>query len=201
MTLYDDLGVSKDADEATIKRAYRQRAQKDHPDKGGDKERFHRAQTAYKVLSDAPRRARYDQDGNTEVKADPALVARGNLISLIIQIAAHIDPQVDIMAVAAQNVTSQIGAHRMSVEKNKDTAKKYERAAKRIVRRSGKENFVSAALEFQAKQTLAANVGLEEAINYGALMLELIADFKDCPDQMMSGFTIQFQSFSFGAAP
>ena len=36
MTHYDTLGVPKDADAATIKRAFKKKAAKAHPDRGGD---------------------------------------------------------------------------------------------------------------------------------------------------------------------
>ena len=64
---YEVLGVSKDADEATIKKAYRQLAKKNHPDVNpGDKdaeERFKEINEAYQVLSNPQKRAEYDQFG------------------------------------------------------------------------------------------------------------------------------------------
>ena len=64
MSLYDDLGVSKDADRETIKRAYRKKAQKLHPDRpGGNAEKFHAITKAYDVLYDDARRANYDATG------------------------------------------------------------------------------------------------------------------------------------------
>ena len=64
---YEVLGVPKDADEATIKKAYRTLAKKYHPDANpGDKvaeEKFKEASEAYAVLSDSEKRARYDQMG------------------------------------------------------------------------------------------------------------------------------------------
>ncbi len=65
---YEVLGVSKDADEAAIKKAYRQLAKKYHPDMNpGDKEaeaKFKEASEAYAVLSDAEKRRQYDQFGH-----------------------------------------------------------------------------------------------------------------------------------------
>ena len=65
---YEVLGVDKNADDATIKKAYRQLAKKYHPDANpGDKEaeaKFKEAGEAYAVLSDAEKRAAYDRYGH-----------------------------------------------------------------------------------------------------------------------------------------
>ncbi len=67
-TLYDTLGVAKNAPQAEIKKAYRTLARQYHPDKNaGDKEaeeRFKEVQTAYDVLSDAEKRKQYDRFGS-----------------------------------------------------------------------------------------------------------------------------------------
>lgn len=64
---YEVLGVSKDATDDEIKRAYRKLAIKYHPDKNpGDKtaeEKFKQCAEAYEVLSDSQKRQRYDQYG------------------------------------------------------------------------------------------------------------------------------------------
>ena len=65
---YEVLGVDKNADEAAIKKAYRQLAKKYHPDMNpGDKEaekKFKEASEAYAILSDAEKRRQYDQFGH-----------------------------------------------------------------------------------------------------------------------------------------
>ncbi len=65
---YEVLGVSKNATEAEIKKAYRAIAKKNHPDMNpGDKDaeaRFKEASEAYAVLSDPDKRRQYDQFGH-----------------------------------------------------------------------------------------------------------------------------------------
>ena len=65
---YEVLGISRDADDAAIKKAYRQLAKKYHPDMNpGDKEaeaKFKEASEAYAVLSDPDKRREYDQFGH-----------------------------------------------------------------------------------------------------------------------------------------
>jgi DnaJ family protein A protein 2 len=60
---YDILGVSKNTSESDIKKAWKKLALKEHPDKGGDPEKFKKIQSAYEVLSDADKRKIYDQYG------------------------------------------------------------------------------------------------------------------------------------------
>lgn len=63
---YDVLGVSKDADKSSIKKAYRKLAKKYHPDRNkeeGAEDKFKEVQEAYEVLSDDQKRSAYDQYG------------------------------------------------------------------------------------------------------------------------------------------
>ncbi len=70
---YEVLGVEKNADDAAIKKAYRTLAKKYHPDMNpGNKEaevKFKEVNEAYDVLSDADKRAKYDQYGHAAFEA------------------------------------------------------------------------------------------------------------------------------------
>ena len=73
---YDILGVSKSADETTLKKAYRDLAMKYHPDRNPDNQeaadKFKEASQAYEVLKDREKRAAYDQFGHAAFESGGA---------------------------------------------------------------------------------------------------------------------------------
>src|SRR5438128_8222537 len=71
---YSVLGVNRDASDEDIKKAYRKLAMKHHPDRNqdaGSEDKFKEAKEAYEVLTDARKRAAYDQFGHAGV--DPSM--------------------------------------------------------------------------------------------------------------------------------
>ncbi|MCW3041466.1 MAG: hypothetical protein JWM31_3371 [Solirubrobacterales bacterium] len=70
---YEVLGVTRDADESTIKKAFRKLARELHPDVNSHdpqaEEKFKEAAEAYEILNDAERRATYDRHGHEGLRS------------------------------------------------------------------------------------------------------------------------------------
>jgi molecular chaperone DnaJ len=78
---YEVLGVSRNASDADLKKAYRRLAMKYHPDRnpGAEAEhRFKEAKEAYEVLNDAKKRSAYDQFGHAGVDASAGFGGAGD---------------------------------------------------------------------------------------------------------------------------
>ena len=79
---YEILGLNRDASDEDLKKAYRRLAMKYHPDRNPDnpkaEEHFKEAKEAYEILSDAHKRAAYDQYGGDSHhnRVDPIFLCR-----------------------------------------------------------------------------------------------------------------------------
>lgn len=79
MNPYETLGVAREADMATIKKAYRRAAKGAHPDRnGGDTRAMVAVNVAYDILSDPARRERYDLGGE-DIPPTPPLELRARM--------------------------------------------------------------------------------------------------------------------------
>jgi len=75
--LYNLIGVSENASMAEIKKEFRKKALKSHPDKGGDPEEFKKLGEAYNILSDKEKREKYDRFGITDDNEMPSPFGHG----------------------------------------------------------------------------------------------------------------------------
>ena len=83
MTLYDTLGVPKDASAEEIKSAFRRNASTHHPDReGGDAEKMAKVNRAYEVLSNPDKREHYDKHGDVPLAETPEAKATAHLAKM-----------------------------------------------------------------------------------------------------------------------
>lgn len=67
MDPYKVLGVDRNTNENDLKKAYKSKAMKHHPDRGGDEAKFKELNEAYDILKDPQKKAAYDRYGTTDM--------------------------------------------------------------------------------------------------------------------------------------
>ena len=150
MDLYQDLGVSKNAPKAEIKKAYRKKAMKLHPDrKGGDPEKFHSIQRAYDVLGDDARRAHYDATGE-EGKADTqgALIQRLAALFMHFVETADVD-HADIVVLMREALRDGKNKTLQALQQQHKKIERYERTKKRLKKNGDGENLLAQLIDGQ----------------------------------------------------
>lgn len=183
MSLYEDLGVPKDADRAAIKRAYRKKAQKLHPDRdGGDKEKFFAVQKAYDVLYDDARRAHYDAhgtDGQTDRHGD--LVRRLAALFMHFVETADVD-HADIVALMRQALLDGKSTTQQGLKQQEAKITKYERTKKRLTKKGAGDNLLVQMLDGQISNVRRSiELGKAEFTNVDD-MLKMLVDYQYTTD-------------------
>ena len=180
MTLYDDLGVAADASAEAIKRAFRKKAHKAHPDKGGDKEEFQRVSKAYGILSSPESRARYDASGAVEDDQPVRIQAIQTLSGLFVAAAENMQDEVhgDLIDWIRTSIITGIEQNRGNVRNGERKVAKLERVLARLRRKNAEHDFARFALD---KHIAGCKGGVEmgkKQVELGEEMLRLLVDYE-----------------------
>ena len=180
MNLYEILGLPGDASEADIKRAYRDLSKVHHPDVGGDETKFVEINTAYKILSDAKRRSRYDEDGTFEDEAlersqMQAFMSQGFEVFLMSQAAQR--EGVNVKEALTESFIEQRAGADKAVAECRTAMKVLEKIKGRITRKDDGDNLFAGIIDhhlaklapqiedIEAKKRIA-DMAIEEMGNY-----------------------------------
>lgn len=179
MSLYDDLGVDRTADTATIKKAYRKRAKKAHPDSGGTTEEFKSLSLAYDVLSDEEKRARYDATGDTGATFNEIEIIVSHLIIAAFQRDGSnpirsVLQEVDQRRAGVRQQKAELEFKRNRVQRNLEKFQKANRKTKNPTAR----DFIVQCLESTIADMKKQLDGLDREITKGTAILEYLNDIK-----------------------
>lgn len=170
---YTTLGVPKDADGDALKRAYRKKSKKCHPDTAGTDEAQREINAAYAVLCDPDRRKRYDETGESEPPKDSALQ---ELVTMFVGAVAE-DTSDPLKFVSQQlSLTSRNVADQQ--EKYRKLAAKFRLKADKVSRTGDGENLLATALRNQAAELERQALLGEEHLGKFARMLALLDEYK-----------------------
>lgn len=175
---YDTLGVDRSADAGTIKKAYRRKAQKHHPDKGGDTKIFYAIRKAFEVLGDEARRAKYDETGDESEVPGIEQEINDAAVSLFLSLLDKVDVErTDLM----EQMNYHLLLHESTLEsRSKAVIKKIVRLEKVKARMTckGGTDILGGALETTIKQTKRERDGLAHALEVADGVRTLIKQYE-----------------------
>lgn len=189
--LYAELGVSIDADEKTIRAAYRRRSKETHPDAGGNSEKFARTQTALAVLTDPDARRRYDETG--EIDEKPVDNARAEAVGLI---DAEFDPLVndfiakgfrpqddprncDVVDIIKVRIAGRIAADQRMIEIGRKAVAFYADMSRRIrLKKVGGENPLARRFDDLVRESEKSIEAIDRSIKVAQLALKILDDYE-----------------------
>lgn len=184
MTLYEVLGVPRDADAATIKAAYRKLAKKHHPDKGGDAEEFKKVQKAYDILSNPDRRQRYDA-GEEEPRAERSV--EDQAVEFILQgfdqvlEMEDLPPSMDPLSVVVDSLkklTKDVAKQLDRFEKQLARMEKQRNRIKRKKKAKPSDNLWARVIESKSNRAKMSLAKLRVQEQVVAMALEMLAEYE-----------------------
>lgn len=177
--LYNDLGVDKNATQDEIKKAHRKGVKENHPDKGGDPEKFAMIQHAYEVLSDEDRRKHYDNTGDDEQPRDEFMMRFASFLEAeVLSIIEKKDVfDVDIVEHGCKTLSRQLQASESQIPMYEKHIAKIERAITRI-KKKGDNNLMVVLLQEKIKMYNSKIKELNLAIEFCNRALDELMEYE-----------------------
>lgn len=173
-SLYTVLGLPPFASQEEIRKSYKAKAQKLHPDKSsGDLEAFTELKAAYEVLSDPQRRDIYNRTGSTEKPDDPELLAKDLLLTIFMGIIR--DPRMSLSVDPISGISKALRANLDELKVQIQEAQKFlglfMQIRERILEPGGEEGMFHVALLAQEQEQVKHISRLEKEISISRLAL------------------------------
>ena len=180
---YKELGVSRDATDAEIRSAFKQRAKETHPDKGGSPADFSKANSAKLILLNPKKRAKFDATGDLDDEPDNELskilnFATGAIDAVLSECASkRIRPKdVDIISAGVKCLENALGKVRDEIRTAKANADECRKIAKRFKSKAGKMNRLMAVFESRAADFSRRAVACADDEDKYTKAIELLRD-------------------------
>jgi len=198
MNLYDELGVYSNATGSEIKKAYKRKAQKNHPDKEtGSVGKFKQIAHAYAVLSNDQRRKKYDECGDeSEVPNEQA-----ELITMLSQLfITFIDSgkKGNIVDLVIADIHYKLKVAYNKIATLEKIADNLETKLGRVVTHNKEPNLYESIIMQKLEIIKNDIIILESFINKMKKILEMLDNYEDCiPDNMTATSTTLFNTTGF----
>lgn len=201
--LYETIGVSRTATPEEIKKAYKQKAKELHPDKeGGDEEKMKALVTAYQVLSDPDRRAKYDNTGEIDEDNEEAQITEMMIQVFMLQLSqvpADELPYTDMVKKSKGKVYEAITNTRKEIKRAHEEIKTLTDVRNRLTRRNSQDNILSGTVQSAIDTLTGAIKQAEEHLRILDLVHKGFDDYHFRVDQNRPAAQVpNVQMFSVG---
>lgn len=196
-SLYDLLGIKKDAAPEEVKSAYRQKVKKNHPDAGGDAAKFTAIAIAYRTLSDKDAREHYDKTGEERGPQRDVVQERAvNMIGAVFEkIVGHPDILMfNLPKEIEKNLKSIMEEARVAIAEADSQVLKMEKMRKKLAKRKKVEmqDYLTAMIDQRIVNMKAHRAKVEADRAAAKRALELIdLGYEYAPDVQTGGFATQ----------
>ena len=179
MSHYETIGVHETAIAEEIKKAYRERSKKLHPDANdGDDKGFAKLAKAYEVLSNPDRRKKYDDTGidtdHNEVEQVNSIIAGLTLAFLEHAPSVKTESLTDFIKKQAKE---QLGNAKSAIAKSEKEIDRAENAKNRVVRKELGHNLILSVFENKISEARTAIIRHNEAVLLFDKVLEEIESY------------------------
>lgn len=175
-TLYDILGVNKDASTKEIKDAYRNEAKKSHPDKGGEKEKFQELTKAYQVLINPTKKKRYDEIGDDNPEKPFEVRFMGLINQIFIQIIEKNDIEhTDLIHEFRIHLEKQITNFKEHKKEQDKKITKFSNVRKRTKSKSNQT--ILSILDGHIKQAKENKIEIDEEIKFVIEVQKILVEY------------------------
>jgi len=204
-SLYDELGVKKDASKEEIKKKFRKLAKRFHPDvNGGSGEKFKKLTEAYKILISDDLRAHYDATGEQRKRDDPGKVyvtALNMFASLFLSLAEEdMDGETDYIRSIRESCKSSLILTDKEITKATKKIKKWEDLKDRIVYKGKTTNILADHIDEKIRALHLAISDTNLDIKIMRKVLEIIEEYEVMQPEMIFAqiASIPFQPYAHG---
>jgi curved DNA-binding protein CbpA len=177
--LYDVLELPRNCTFEEIKQQYRTLAQINHPDKGGDEEKFIRIKEAYETLSDPIKRSHYDNTGDYYQDANINNEVYNRLSNMISHHTQQINPEIDdlILRMKVDIYEAQRNTNQAIVECNNIIRKLTIISNKIKLKQSEGENFLKKLVDVKITQKQTELSSHKRTLLVFDKMLEILENY------------------------
>lgn len=182
-SFYDVLGVDKEATQEDIKRAFRKKASKAHPDKGGLTDDMVELNKVYKCLSNAQSRLFYDQNGEEPKPDDTAKLAKDLVMDIFMKVLKE-KVENDVIGVTRKNIQKQLVELNGALAKMKEVEDMLNRRkgkvrVKKKKAKQGTINLWDMLISERLKELSLNRVNVDREITVRSIALKVLDDYEE----------------------